>query len=258
MTQSTESINETHRDPDPTGRATMSSSISEAENYHRYLLNTLKPYLGKRIWEVGSGFGQYTDMLLDDGYTVLATDIDTELLEQLDAKKNQHEGRLATQFVDLYDPASIAECGKWGPDSVLSLNVLEHIEKDFEAVEALYKSVPAGTNIVFLMPAFESLYGFMDDEAGHYRRYTRGTTHKKFADAGWTIEKTFYVNSIGAAGWFVRNKIMPPKERHLDSKEVNDNIKFFDKYCVGPTAVLDRVLGPIFGQSVVVVGKKSS
>jgi len=238
------------------GTQTMSGALPEAVRYHRYLYDRLSGALGRRVWEIGAGHGQYTDLLLEDGREVLASDVDTEMVAGLQARRHGYRERLSVAQVDLRDERSITDCASWLPDSVLCLNVLEHIPEDERAVGWLHRHLPAGCRAVFLTPALPALYGFMDSEAGHVRRYTRKSLAGVFSRAGWAIEKDFYMNPVGGLGWFFRNRIAPPSARELDSPRVNDDIRFFDRYLVPLTRALDPLFAPVFGQSVVVVARR--
>jgi SAM-dependent methyltransferase len=249
------SLEETTR---PTGRATMSSGIRQAGNYHRYLLEHTEGFMGQKIMEIGCGYGQYTEFLLKRGKFVLATDIDNDLLACL--QKNlgsQHPHSLKTQFIDLNQNLSIIECLSWQPDTLLCLNVLEHIEHDKEVIKYLYTNSRANTVAIFLCPAHQALFGFMDQQAGHFRRYNRQTFQKLFTSAGWSIAKCFYINPIGAIGWFVRNKLIPPSSRSLDDPKINSDIAIFDKYLLPISRTLDPFFKYTLGQSVVVIAKKT-
>ena len=242
------------RTADPTGRSTMSSALPGASNYHDYVYESLRPYLGRRVWEIGSGCGQYTDRLLADGRAVLASDIDPDSVRAL-RERAATDDHLSAAFVDLYDRRSLHRCLEWAPDSILCLNVIEHIATDRDSLLAIAEKAPEGTVAVFLAPAFRMLYGFMDAQAGHYRRYTRATLGGAFAAAGWDVRRTFYLNPVGGVGWFVQNRLLARRTSDLDSPAVNGNIEFFDRYCVPATRLLDRVTSRFFGQSVVCVAR---
>lgn len=240
----------------PTGSRTMSGALPEAMNYHRYVYNTLRRHLGRRVWEIGAGYGQYTAMLLADARAVLATDIDSEMLSKLQEGKLTFRAQLTVAPVNLLVEQTIIDCASWAPDSVLCLNVLEHIAEDLRAVRWLFRHLPPGCSAVFLTPALPLLYGFMDAEAGHIRRYTRQSLTQVFTEAGWTVGHSFYMNPVGGMGWFVRNRLFPPSSSDLDSPRVNDDIRLFDRYLVPVTRALDPVFGRFFGQSVVTVARR--
>lgn len=237
----------------------MSSGMALAGNYHRYLFAKLGPFLHGRVWEIGSGYGQYTRLLLEHGHDVLASDIDDELLGRLQSSglKAEFGSRLETVRIDLNSAAEIRGGSEWwNPDSILCLNVLEHIEDDVACIGAIGAVVRAETTAVFLCPAHQRLYGFMDSEAGHFRRYTRRTLAAAFARNGWSIVSSFYLNPIGALGWYVRNKLAPPASESIDDPRVNADIAFFDRYVLPISRMLDPLTAKLFGLSAVVVARK--
>jgi 2-polyprenyl-3-methyl-5-hydroxy-6-metoxy-1,4-benzoquinol methylase len=240
---------------EPIGRATMSSGIAEAVNYHRYLYSQIRPFLQGMVWEIGCGYGQYTRFLLDENFRVLATDIDSNLLSpiQQNLAAAVSAGSLVVEKADLYCLADLQAVSAYKPNSIVCLNVLEHIKDDVECLSRIRQVVKSGTVAVFLCPAHPTLYGFMDSEAGHYRRYTRRSLSRAFIDAGWQIKRSFYLNPVGALGWFVRNRILPPSSGSLDDPKVNADIALFDRFIVPITRRLDLITKPFFGQSVVVV-----
>jgi SAM-dependent methyltransferase len=232
----------------------MSSGIAMASNYHRYLFRHLEPFLGNRVLEIGCGYGQYTELLLKTGRMVLATDIDISLTQMLEKRLlPDWEGKLATNQIDLYSPPSISRCLEWQPNSIICMNVLEHIEKDKEALAELSNGSRGELTVAFLCPAHQFLFGFMDSEAGHFRRYSRNSFKKLFTSAGWQVRKCFYINPIGAIGWWVRNKLLPPSGRSLDDPAINSDIAFFDKYVLPFSQRVEPLTSRLFGQSVIVI-----
>ena len=58
-------------------------------------------------------------------------------------------------------------------DSILSLNVLEHVENDVFALQQLYRMLKDGGTMVLLVPCHKFLFNVLDKKAGHFRRYTK-------------------------------------------------------------------------------------
>lgn len=238
----------------PTGRATMSSAIAQAGNYHRYLLGKALPFLGHKVWEIGSGYGQYTRLLLEHDFEVLASEIDNELRAELENLTGAVQG-LYTARIDLNDPQSIKECGEWSPDSIICFNVLEHISDDVAAVRNIRESVPLGTRAVFITPAHAFLYGFMDKEAGHFRRYSRQSLRDTFTKAGWKVIKCIYLNPVGAIGWLFRNRLRPPASQSLNDPRVNKDIELFDRYLLPISQIVEPLTHYLLGQSVIIIAE---
>jgi SAM-dependent methyltransferase len=236
--------------PFPTGAATMSPGMRDAARYARYLYDCVKPWLAAPVFEIGSGFGTYTPMLLRHG-PVVAADIDEGCLADL-ADRYGDRG-LTTARIDLNDHAALRAAGRFGFRSAFSTNVFEHIADDAGAFAALREAMAPGGHFCVIVPAHPGLYGYMDEQAGHFRRYTRSGLAATLSHAGWEVRKTFYINSLGGLGWWVNQKFLPP--RPLDAPRVNNQLIFYDRYVVPVARLTDWLTSRFFGLSVVAVAR---
>jgi SAM-dependent methyltransferase len=133
------------------------------------------------------------------------------------------------------------------PDSVVCVNVLEHIEGDAAALRAMVEIVVPGGVIVLLVPAFDALYGPIDRNLGHYRRYRRSSLAGLASAAGLEIRKLHYVNALGLFGWWVNARVLK-RETQSDGQ-----IAVFDRWMVPFFSVIERAVPPPFGQSLLAV-----
>lgn len=164
------------------GSATMSPAMRTATRYARYLYSTLEPWLRWPVLEIGTGFGTYTRMLLDGG-PVFSVDVDADCLRDVRAS---HAGNpLSTIQLDLNDHAAVRDLARLRFCSIFSTNVFEHLADDAGCLRALYDASESGCRIGLLVPAHPGLYGYMDRDAGHYRRYTRRSLTDAMAGVGW-------------------------------------------------------------------------
>jgi SAM-dependent methyltransferase len=225
--------------------------MRDARRYARYLFSSVARWLTPPVLELGSGFGTYTDMLLARG-PAIAADIDTDCLADLAAR---FAGRgLRTLALDLNDHAAIRATRGLGFRSVFSSNVLEHIQDDVGALAALADAAPPGATVGLIVPAHPRLYGYMDAQAGHFRRYTRASLAAVLRRAGWEVERTFYLNALGGLGWWVNQRFLPA--RPLDSTRVNSQLVFYDRVLVPVARCTDWLFRRFFGLSVVAVGRR--
>ena len=235
----------------PTGAATMGPAMASMRAYPRYLFELLAPALGRRMLEIGVGHGNYTEWLLDRG-EVLGVDLDEPCLAA--ARERFGPRGLKTAQMDLSDPESIATCAWFAPDSIVCVNVLEHIQDDAAALRGLAGIVSAGGALGLIVPAHQSLYGRMDAEAGHFRRYSRRAVRALLAGTGWRVESCRYVNALGAAGWWWHNRV-----RHkagLNDAAVNRQMLASDRWLPRMARVTDPLLGSVCGLSVAAVGRR--
>lgn len=237
----------------PVGRATMSSGLESATNYHRWNYEWIAPYVRGRILDIGGGTGNHIAFL--KGAELVSIDLSPDSVAEL---RMRHRGLPNWSFEvgDITDSALVDRLGRASFDTVLSCNVFEHISRDDLAFAHAGHLLKPGGLLVLLLPAHLWLYGSMDQIAGHFRRYSaRGATDKLEA-AGFQPLILRYVNLVGALGWFVNNRMI--SHRDLSSKSINSQIRVFDRLLI---PILRRIEGSRcmpFGQSLVCVGRKPS
>ena len=143
-------------------------------------------------------------------------------------------------------------------DVVLALDVLEHLENDVRAIQETKRVLKPGGIAIFFVPALMFLWGMVDEESNHYRRYTRRELNEKIREGGLEIKRSSYFNTflfpLAATFRFV-SRFLPPRKR-MDNDYVGP---FFNKifYLVFylESLFLQRMDFP-FGVSVLSVCKK--
>jgi len=223
--------------------------MAQMRSYPKYLFQLIESCIGRRVWEIGVGHGQYTDWLLEAGLDVLATDIDRECIQSL-ASRHPENAHLHIAEVDLTNEKSVRQVSTFAADSIVCLNVLEHIENDVQALRWIRESTASGAMLGLIVPAHPRLYGRMDSEAGHYRRYTRHDMARVLTSAGWNIRRLRYVNFVGAVGWWYHNRWR--KNAGLADKSVNQQMRSADRWLPAVARMTDPLLGYVVGLSLVV------
>ncbi len=236
----------------PTGAKTMSPAMASMQAYPRYLYRKIRPCLGRRVWEIGIGHGTYTRWLRDDGASVLATDIDADCLAAV-ATRFLGDSEVTTSRVDLTDEQSVRALCDFHADSLVCLNVLEHISEDVAALRWLRESVVRGARMGIVVPAHPALFGRMDAEAGHFRRYTRVSLRSAFEQAGWQVERVAYFNLLGALGWWYHNRWR--KDAGLEDAAVNHQMSAVDRWLPRVASLTDPLFGRLAGLSVFGIAK---
>lgn len=222
-------------------------TMSAATNYRNWMYRRLTPYLGKRILEIGAGIGNFTELLIDREL-VVATDNYPPCIDYLNSRFGE---RLKAPPM-LLDASDVIGSNFHGYefDTIVCLNVLEHIRDDEKALSEMYEILVPQGRLVLLVPAFQFLHGTVDKALGHFRRYTRKDLLPRMTKAGFFIERSFYMNVIGMAGWFWNNRIIKRVE------ESGVQIGIFDRY-IAPTAEMaERIFHPPLGLSLIAIGRK--
>lgn len=214
--------------------------------YNRWMWDKLQPFVGKDVLEVGSGTGNMTRFLLY-GDHVTATDVDPEYLEILRDAFAHHE-HVEVHRMDLGEPPP-PEVARRRYDTVVCLNVLEHVEDDDAALRRLHGLLAPGGRVVLVVPAYEALRGAIDDAIGHYRRYTVPVIADRLAKAGFEVERTRYFNALGIPGWWLNSVLLKRHSLPGFQARVND-------FLVPLLRLEDRVEMP-FGMSILAVGHKT-
>ncbi len=181
------------------GRKTL-QHMEGLHRYNRWVWEKLQPYVGQRVLEVGAGMGTMTRYLAAREL-VVATDVRPEYLEILHGVFND-QGHVRVCAFDLSANEVPAAVGS-GFDTVLCLNVLEHIEDDVAALRRIRGLLADGGRLVLIVPAQHRLYGAIDRAIGHYRRYECGELIDKLQTAGFSVEHTSAFNVLGTLGWYV-------------------------------------------------------
>jgi SAM-dependent methyltransferase len=213
--------------------------MSEARNYNAWLLDRARPYLGRRVLDVGAGIGTFTEELARVADEVVAVEPEEADLQQLRARFAQNP---KVTVVEL-DAGSLADADLGAPfDAAYCSNVLEHIADDTGAMRGVYAQLRPGGTLLALVPAHPALYGATDRLVFHERRYDKETLGARLADAGFRVEQLRHVNPLGALGWLVSSRI-------LQREQIPEGpLKLYDKL-VPVLRALDRLPFP-FGLSL--------
>ena len=79
---------------------------------------------------------------------------------------------------------------------IVAMDVLEHLENDFDGIHELYRVLKNGGTLILTVPAFKSLWGLQDVLTGHYRRYSLNELSTKLRQAGFDILRSSYFNFL--------------------------------------------------------------
>jgi len=223
--------------------------FSKARNWKHYIRQVLSPYLGQQVLEVGAGNGATTAALCDGSQSRwLCLEPDAGLTAIL--KQKLADGVLPSccePRVGTLDQLSQAET----LDTVLYIDVLEHIENDRSEVCRVVDLLAPGGHLIVLAPAHAWLYSEFDRAIGHYRRYTRPTL-LDLSPPGLQPVFARYLDSAGLLA-SLANRILLREANPTDAQ-----ILVWDRLLVPISRILDKILLFSVGKSVVVIWRKST
>ena len=223
--------------------------FSAAKNWKSYFRDQLAPYLGEDVLEVGAGLGGTTRALCrGHERRWVCLEPDAALASRLDReiRSGSLPGVCETRVGTLedFDPAEAF-------DTILYMDVLEHIEDDRAEVARAARHLRPGGHVIALSPAHQWLFTPFDRSIGHHRRYSRAG-FGALASKDLVTARLVYLDSIGffasLANKLILRSAMPKPSQ----------VAFWDRVLVRMSRVTDPILGYSAGKSVLAVWRKSA
>jgi glycosyltransferase involved in cell wall biosynthesis len=208
-------------------------SLAQTPRFNRWLADTVQPYVGTRVLEIGAGIGNLSQFLAARRKSYTASDIDEEHMARLRVRF-AHRPNLTLVKCDLSAPADFTPIAA-SADTVICLNVLEHIEDDMTGLRNIYSALLPGGTAIVLVPQDQRVYGTLDEVLGHFRRYSEAELRKKMETAGFEVDRVLHFNRVTRPGWWFNGQVL--KRRHFSRFQ----LWWFDRL-VWLWRGLDRVL----------------
>jgi glycosyltransferase involved in cell wall biosynthesis len=186
------------------------SRLARASRFNAWMADCIRPYCGERILEIGSGTGNLTLKLIPRLQYVVS-DINPFYLQSL---QNLCDGRpyLRAAYCDISDGGSFPiEDG--GYDSIICLNVIEHIDDDKTALLNVRKALAPDGQAIVLVPQGSWNFGTLDEVLGHKRRYSARSLALLAEECGLEVRELIKFNRTGAMAWFLNGRIL--RRRHF-------------------------------------------
>jgi len=179
--------------------------LSRARRYNQWLFTALTPSLGRRILEVGSGFGCLSRGLPRRDRLVLS-DSDPERVAELKDAWRNHD-RVS---VERFDPAAGPLPAGWegGFDTVICQQELERLDDDGGAILRMTTCLEPGGRLLLILPHGPSLYGTLDRALGLRRRYSRRQIREHLARAGLMEEQLRGLYAPASAVWWLQSRVL--------------------------------------------------
>lgn len=218
-----------------------------AENYSNWIIQRCRPYLGERTAEVGAGCGNLSQLLLSE----------TSISE---LSLYEPAGNLYSQLVNQFSGDPV--CQLWNQrlidavqvrqqyyDTILYINVLEHIEDDLAEVKAMHEVLKKAGYACIFVPALSFLYSDFDRSIGHFRRYTKPGLQKLFVAAGFTVVQNCYVDLPGIIPWYLFFVLLG---KHLDGQST----RLYDQLAIPFVSRIENLIAPPIGKNLLLIARK--
>jgi SAM-dependent methyltransferase len=236
---------------DPPGFETL-ETFSHAPAFNSWLYDKISRNVHGKILEIGSGIGNISGFLLTGQSSVYLSDLREEYCQILEKKFRGHKHLGGIYLLDLSLPdfpgryPDILE--KF--DTVIAINVIEHIRDEQTAIWNAKSLLRSGGRLIVLVPAIPGLYNSLDRHLGHYRRYTKSELRKRFEQVDLNFRGSQYFNAPAIPGWWVSGNLLK------DETVTEAKLRFFDRM-VPLFKVFDRLASPFIGISLIASGIKN-
>jgi len=216
--------------------------------YYEWLLRRIGGEIRGRTLEVGSGTGTMSDRIEHLCSELVLVEPAANLCAILEDRFADHERVVVRQGTlesvvdgepDLFDAKF---------DTVVSFNVLEHIEDDVATLQTVRHLLRPDGRLVLFVPSLPFLYGTVDAQVDHIRRYTRRSLRAAVASAGLELDRIEYFDFLGMVPWFIVGRVL----RRTTS---GGGAGIYDRVVVPICRSFDRLIGPPIGKNLIAVAR---
>ena len=215
-----------------------------AKNWRKYQFENILKYINSSVLEVGPGTGNNVQYYRDKASEITLLEINKHMSNLL---KSKFEGdqKITVQNSDIYSQER-----KF--DTILYMDVLEHIEDDKNEINRALEQLKPGGNIIFFVPAYQFLYSDFDKVIGHVKRYNKRFFFSFNKDEKISITRLKYFDSVGFF-MAVLNKLFNKNKKET----IGPGVKIWNKL-IFLSKIMDVIFLNKFGKSLFCVMKKNS
>ena len=222
-----------------------------AVNYHRWIFELMRPFLGRRIVEVGAGTGGFSELLLRHEADELTLVEPSGMFESLSERFSGVAHERSIRLLNGVFGRVADEIAPSRPDSIVYNNVLEHIEDDVRELALVREALEPSGRILIFVPSGRLLFSDFDRHIGHFRRYSRRELVEKVESVGFRIVEVRSVDLLGVLPWLV-------KYRLLRSTAMEPGmVCLYDVVVVPVLRRLEGVIRPPFGKNLFLAAEKA-
>jgi SAM-dependent methyltransferase len=223
--------------------------LANMPNYYSWIMDTFAPYVTGHVVEYGAGAGTISTRLAPLANKLTLVEPSPNLVQIL---QHRFRDQPQVEIIGTSLEDHVAQLGDNSTDTIVLVNVLEHIEDDRGALLHLVRALkPSGKLLVFV-PALQVLMSRLDRMHGHFRRYHRGELIAKVRGAGADISVCRYFDLAGVLPWLVLNRLMGSTTFNPALIDVND------RFVVPVSRAIEQIVGLPFGKNLILVASKSA
>ena len=226
--------------------------VGTVGRYQQWVIGHFKPFLSGIVFDIGSGRGDMAELYDIAGVEkIILSDHSPEMIAFLEKRFGDRKNRYAVlPLADISLTERAAVFNGNAPDTVISLNVLEHIPDDVAAIGNMAQLLRPGGKLLIMVPALPAIHGTLDDMAVHCRRYTKEELVLKVTAAGFKVDRAYYMNFFGVFSWFIAGRVLRQKRFDTGMCQALDRVVPFLK-------AIESVVPPPLGQSLILIAHRT-
>jgi SAM-dependent methyltransferase len=221
--------------------------LASMPNYYSWIMETFGSHVAGHVVEYGAGTGTVSSRLATLATKLTLVEPSPNLVVML---RHRFEAFPQIEVIAASLQAHVAGLGENAIDTIVLVNVLEHIEDDRAALAHLFRVLKPGGKLLVFVPALQVLMSTLDQIHGHYRRYQKGDLKAKIIAAGGEVAICRYFDLIGVLPWFVLNRLLGSTTFNPTLVHIND------RFAVPISRVLEQIVGAPFGKDLILVARK--
>ncbi len=223
--------------------------LAKLPNYYDWIVDTFRPWLKGHTMEIGAGVGTIARRIVDevDHLDLVEPSVNLPELSQRGLTDNPKVAIISETLEQRLPQMTDESC-----DTIVMVNVLEHIEDDSAALKELNRILKPGGCLLLFVPAIKILYSELDRQHGHYRRYHLTPLKRLVQDCGFNLLRHSYFDMAGVLPWWLINTV---GKRTTFNPAVS---RIYDKYAIPATRYLEKWLPPPFGKNIILVAERPS
>ncbi len=226
--------------------------LAQMGNYYQWIFHHFVEAIGDRVWDAGAGIGYITEILCKQAQFVFATEFTENNLAILHKRFDKDE-HVQVAFCDLTKDDAL-NLVKYQFDTIISLDVLEHLEDDRRTLRLFAKILVPEGRLLLKVPAHPFLYGTIDEASLHYRRYAKRDLKEKLEETGFHLEKLCYMNMVATIPYFIKNRLLKTNNNFSNSLDQN-RLGFYNRLMPWLERA-ERIIPPPFGLSLIAIARK--
>ncbi len=180
---------------------------ARADQFTSWLWETVEPYVDRNVLEVGCGTASLVPWFTSAVERYVGLD---RSAEQIRENRRRYGDLPGVEFreLDILDVDAPASALPFSPDTILCLNVLEHLDDDTTAVRRMGELLTDGGWLIVQVPAHPWLYGTNDEAVGHRRRYERSRLRRLLDGERFTEVRIEPFNFPGILPWWIEGHVL--------------------------------------------------